>query len=228
MDTSRKIFVSYKYKDWNVQPLVGYFPNKDTNYLYTPRHYVDKIIDTIGIDHIYKGEMGDEDMGHLADDTIDSKLKEKIFDSSVTIVLISPNMRDITKPEKEQWIPNEISYSLRDKKRGDKTSKTNAMLAVVLPDANGSYDYAVIHGNCVTTWQTYNFFNILNRNMFNKKNKNQQICNQCGYYHHFGSDHSYIHQVKWLDFISNYNLYIDHTLNLRENLDHFEITKTHD
>ena len=228
MNDSKKIFVSYKYKDWNVRPLNEYTPAEDTDYLYTPRHYVDKIIEVLNTDHIYKGEKGDENMGDLADDTIDSKLKEKIFDSSVTIVLISPNMFDRSTPEKEQWIPNEISYSLRYKTRGDRTSRPNGMIAVVLPDQNGSYDYAVVHQNCVTVWQTNTYFTILNENMFNRKNKNQRLCGTCGNHHHFGSDHSYIHPVKWSDFIDNHNLYIGHVISLRENLDDFVITKMHD
>jgi hypothetical protein len=228
MDTSKKIFVSYKYKDWNVLPLPEYTPTEDTGYLHTPRHYVDKIIEVVGADHIYKGEKSDESMGHLADDTIDSKLKEKIFDSSITIVLISPNMWDKSIQEKDQWIPNEISYSLRYKTRGEKTSNPNAMIAVVLPDRNGNYDYAVLHQNCVTIWQTNTYFTILNENMFNRKSKNQQICNQCGSYHHFGDNHSYIHPVKWSDFVSNHNFYINHVLSLRENLHEFDIKKIHD
>lgn len=229
VNVSRKIFVSYKYKDSNVLPLPEYSPGEDTGYVYTPRHYVDKIIDTIGADHIYKGELGDEDMGHLSDDTIDSKLKEKIFDSSVTIVLISPHMKDVFLPEKEQWIPNEVIYSLRDKKRGDRTSKTNGMLAVVLPDRNGSYEYAVVHKECgVRSWQTNTFFNILAANMFNRKNKNQTFCSSCFGYHHSGGDHSYIHPVKWHDFINDHNAYIERAVALREALNDFELTKIHE
>ena len=228
METSKKIFVSYKYKDWNVLPLLEYTPTEDTGYLHTPRHYVDKIIEVLSTDHIYKGELGGESMGDLADDTIDSKLKEKIFDSSVTVVLISPNMFDRSTPEKDQWIPNEISYSLRYKTRGDRTSTPNAMIAVVLPDRNGSYDYAVLHQNCVTSWQTDTYFTILNENMFNRKTKNQQPCSTCGNYHHFGNNHSYIHPVKWSDFIGGHNYYINHVLSLRENLHDFDIKKMHD
>ena len=232
MDISRKIFVSYKYKDPNVwiEPIAEYSPGEDTDYLYTPRHYVDKIIEKIGTDHIYKGEQGDEGMDDLSDDTIDSKLKQKIFDSSVTIVLISPNMRDKNIPEKDQWISREIAYSLRNKTRGDKSSKTNAVLAVALPDLNGKYNHAVIHQSCgVRSWQTNSFFRIISSNMFNRWNKNHTICNLCFGYHHHGDDHSYIHPVKWEDFISNYDGHINHVLALREKMDDdFDITRTHE
>lgn len=213
--------------DFNVQPLTGYTPTEDTNHLYTPRHYVDCIIDLIGQDHIYKGELSGEDASHLTDDTIDSKLKEKIFDSSVTIVLISPNMWDKSMEENDQWIPNEISYSLRDKSRGDRTSTTNGMLAIVLPDVDGSYQYAVIDKPCVREWQTDSFFKMLGSNMFNKKSKNQIQCGTCWGQHHNGDDHSYIFPVKWHDFIANHNSYINHALALRERINEFELAKTH-
>lgn len=225
---SHKIFVSYKYKDTDVEPLYEYSPGEDTSFFYTPRHYVDKIIDTIGVDNIYKGEKGGEDMSHPTDDSIDSKLKAKIFDSSVTIVLISPNMFDHTKLESEQWIPNEIIYSLRNKTRGDKTSKTNGMLAVVLPDINGSYEYAVVHKACgVTSWQTQTFFRIVSGNMFNRSVKNHTYCNSCCGYHHNGQDHSFIHPVKWSQFIADHNSYIDHVLSLREKVDDYILVKEH-
>ena len=68
-------------------------------------------------------------------------LKDKIYDSSVTIVLISPNMRERGKWQRSQWIPWEIAYSLRETQRSDYTSHNNAILAVILPDKNGSYNY---------------------------------------------------------------------------------------
>ena len=109
----RKIFVSYKYNDDNVKQL-------DDNYNYilpkktTARGYVDKLEEIIGIDNIYKGENDGEDLSSLSDDSIWNSLKEKIFDSSVTIVLISPKMKEQLKSQKLQWIPQEISYSLKN------------------------------------------------------------------------------------------------------------------
>ena len=87
----RKVFVSYKYSDSQVQDLNIYedsFFGK-IKVQTTARHYVDKLTDILeDDDHIYKGEDDDESMESLADSTIGSKLGDKIFDSSVTIVLI--------------------------------------------------------------------------------------------------------------------------------------------
>lgn len=132
-----KIFVSYKYKDRDVAALPGIEP------FTWCRDYVD-YIDThiIGPSgNIYKGEDNDEDLSYKSDDYIWEHLKSKIYDSTLTIVLISPNMKEPSKWQRSQWIPWEISYSLRETKRNDKTSHNNAILAVILPDRHESYAY---------------------------------------------------------------------------------------
>ena len=132
-----KIFVSYKYKDCDVQALPDIVP-------YTwCRDYVDHIEEKIlsSTDHIYKGEENDEDLSDRTESYIWSHLKDKIYDSTLTIVLISPNMKERGKWQRSQWIPWEISYSLREVTRSDRTSHNNAVLAVILPDKQGSYDY---------------------------------------------------------------------------------------
>ncbi|MDY4789748.1 MAG: TIR domain-containing protein [Bacteroidales bacterium] len=133
-----KIFVSYKYNDDSVQRL----PNTPWYAATTVRDYVDILEDYIELtNHQYKGESDGEDLSDYSDDEIWEKLKDRIYDSSVTIVLISPNMKEENRYDKSQWIPWEIYYSLRETTRRDRTSHSNAVLAVVLPDKYGNYDY---------------------------------------------------------------------------------------
>lgn len=144
-----KIFVSYKYADDQVANLAGQSNSTVRNYVDELESYFDSS------SHIYKGESSGEDLSQLDEETIWSKLRDRIFDSTMTIVFISPGMKVSGAKEKDQWIPWEVSFSLRTASRkrenGEQyTSSPNAMLAVVLPDVNGSYDYFLEKKNCCT------------------------------------------------------------------------------
>ncbi len=96
----KSIFVSYKYADAQVQDLEVYevtdFFGTKRRIATTARHYVDEIAKILEEDdHIYKGENDGESMVALEDATIASKLGDKIFYSSITIVLVSHNMDDV-------------------------------------------------------------------------------------------------------------------------------------
>ena len=123
----RKVFTSYKYND----------PNCNTiNY----RKKIIKCLKQCG--NIYNGE-----------DHHTKKIKAKnpkkfkkhiskmIFDTTITIVLISPIIKSSLYVE---W---EIHYSLKDIERdnGD-ISSMNGVIAVILPDAKSSYKYALRDG----------------------------------------------------------------------------------
>lgn len=148
----RKIFVSYKYADENVYPVPNvsdYRPKARDYVTWLEKKFSDRT------DHIYKGEHDDEDLSDRSDDYIWRKLKDKIYDSTITIVLISPNMKEAYKWDKSQWIPWEIAYSVRETTRNDYTSHANAVLGVVLPDKGNSYRY----------YNSMRLFNILEENI---------------------------------------------------------------
>jgi hypothetical protein len=214
----KKIFISYKYADSNVRAIQGINPTR-------ARDYVDILQSKIDAsDHINKGENDGESMGTLADSTIASKLGDKIFDSTVTIVFISKGIKDST-PENDQWIPWEISYSLREQSRQGINSKTNAVLGVILPDQLGSYDWYYRHNpDCnSTTHMTNQLFTILRKNMFNIKTPQTRTCNGTTI---FEGESSYIKTAKWDDFIDSIHWYIDKVVEIWRVRDQYNIRKT--
>ena len=216
----RKIFVSYKHSDDSVLPLNG-----ET----TARAYVDALIDFFENDEIYKGE-GNEDLSVFKDETIQTHLKDKIYDSSMTLVLISPNMKDLWKQESDQWIPWEVSYSLKEITRAERTSRTNAILAVVLPDRSSSYSYFLEKDTCnlchCTNFRTDKLFRILRKNMFNIKEPTSNNCpNHSSNNPAYIGPFSYIYSVKWENFIENKETYLQTAESIREKMDDYEIWK---
>ena len=204
-----KVFISYKYSDNSVQQLQQ--PN-NLFHITTARDYVDIIQSEFKRDgiHINKGEKDNESLFDFKEETIRSKLADKIFDSSVTIVLLSPNMKDDSKPEEDQWIPWEISYSLRMKQRSDNISKRNAVLLVVLPDIYGDYSYVKSSGF---------YFNIIQHNLNNIKSNSSyttyKLKNSCS--------KSYMLSCNWDKFISNPNGWIDAAIEIRDNESKYNI-----
>lgn len=217
----RNVFVSYKYADSSVQQITN------SGYETTVRDYVDVLSNILDqTDGFYfRGENDGEDLSNLDYRTIEKKLADKMFYTSVTIVLISPEMFENVK-EIEQWIPWEISYSLKNKTRSNGISNMNAILAVVLPDRYGSYNYAMYSNDHNTYVKKKAFFEIILANMFNK------------YYVQHYTDiwgnpmyvpgNSYIALTKWSNFYYNLEYYINQAVNNRGNWDQFDIRKTID
>jgi len=216
----RKIFVSYKYGDNQVNTLLSSFlSGKET----IVRHYVDELQRILNFDdHINLGEKDGESLEDFEDSTIETTLKRKIFQSSTTIVMISKGMKDLTIIEKNQWIPWEISYSLRVVPREDRTSRTNAILAIVLPDKKNSYDWFLTKNetcNCIT-YQTDKLFRIMKSNMFNIKSPITRVCDGITIYE---GEYSFIKTVKWDDFKGNRNFYLDEAIEIRDKKELYNI-----
>lgn len=145
---AQKVFISYKYADGNVAPLFDrdLYSSTWVPELLNPttaRNYVTELQKRGSADTLFinKGEEDDNDLSKYSESTIQAKLYARIYDSSVTAVLISPNMKEPLKDENMQWIPREISYSLKEFTRSDRTSHSNSLIFVVLPDRNGNYAY---------------------------------------------------------------------------------------
>jgi hypothetical protein len=97
--------------------------------------------------------------------------------------------------------------------RNDRTSHSNAMLAVVLPNKNGSYSYFIEEGSYEIRYMTETLFKILGSNMYNRKDRQKS------------GEHSYIKPVKWSTFIKNAQSYIDKAVEIQGNIGDYNITK---
>jgi hypothetical protein len=224
----RKVFISYKYWDTNVADL------RKTELKVTAagainlprktrvRDFVDLLQEKLGEDNINLGEKDGESLKDFADSTIKSKLKEKIFQSSITVVLISKGMKENYTNESDQWIPWEVSYSLRTIVRNNSKSRMNAVLGVVIPDENNSYDWYITENsecNC-TTYQKSPLFDIINSNTFNLKKSFTRDCQ--GITIHEG-EFSFIKMVKWNQFISNCDFHIENSIKIRDDAEAYDL-----
>lgn len=192
---AHKTFISYKYSE--------------------ARGLRDKIIRALGEDaSFYKGEDGySDDMSSLQAETIKKKLADMMFDTSVTIVVISPNMKQ------SKWILWEIEYSLRNIARGDRTSHRNGVVGVIMKDSNFGYDWFVnhltnAHGTPVVSYNDAHLPSIISANHFNSKPP-QWHCPTCKTYNWLNG--SYIEYVKEEDFLENPQEYINNAFNKSQN-----------
>ena len=115
----REVFVSYKYSD-----------AVDT------REEIRKKLGNEG--HYYNGEKGFVALQN-ADSTIKEYLKRMIFGTSVTIVIISPQVIY------SDWVDWEIRYSLRQPSRDGRTSYRSGIVCVI-------QDCKDMWGNYNTSW----------------------------------------------------------------------------
>lgn len=191
---AHKTFISYKYSE--------------------AQELRDRIIVSLGDDAIYyKGETSDSpDLTDTSTDNIKRNLRDMMYDTSVTIVIISPNMK------KSKWIDWEIEYCLKNSTRKDRTSHTNGIVGVIMK-YNGGYDWFKTtvknrDGCFSASYKEDLVYDIINNNRFNQ-NPKKYICNVCKTVYALSG--SYIALVEEDEFLSNPTKYIDNAYEKSEN-----------
>ena len=104
---AHKTFISYKYSE--------------------SQKLRDRIIEALGDDATYyKGETSESpDLSDTSTENIKKNLRDMMFDTSVTIIILSPNMKE------SKWIDWEIEYCLKKITRKDRTSQRNGLVGVI-------------------------------------------------------------------------------------------------
>ena len=174
----------------------------------------DDIIDALGDDATYyKGETGESpDLTDTSTENIKKNLKDMMYDTSVTIVILSPNMTE------SKWIDWEIEYCLKNMVRKNRTSHTNGVVGVIMK-VDGGYSWfqeagTNCHGNSTVSYEMSKVFNIISENHFNS-NPEQWHCEKCKTYDWLNG--SYIAFVGEADFLADPQKYINNAYDKSEN-----------
>lgn len=174
----------------------------------------DEIIKKLGKDaDYYQGETADSpDLTDTSTENIKKNLKDMMFNTSVTIVILSPHMKE------SKWIDWEIEYCLKKITRNGRTSQRNGVVGVIMK-VDGKYDWLKEtnkkdDGCVVTTYHTEKLFDIINNNRFNQEPK-KYSCNTCKCVDRLSG--SYIAIVPEDEFLSNPSRYIDNAYDKSEN-----------
>ena len=198
---ARKVFISFRYKDGNIykEYLSKLFSNSD---------------DVINCSE-------SEDRSGMSEDTIKRYLYGKLKNTSVTIVLLTPEAINHKRIYNgftyvyDDWIYDEIKYSLDNREN----NRCNGLIAVYTPEAkNMVIDNS--QNNGITTIKNFN--NLVRKNMFNIK-KTYKHNSKDGVYD-AKLDH-YCSFVSWDEFVKNFDTYITIAEAKRNNKEQYDISK---
>lgn len=193
---ARKTFISYKYSE--------------------AQGTRDKILKALGEDATYyKGETADSpDLTDTSTENIKKKLKDMMYDTSVTIVVISPDIKQ------SKWIDWEIEYCLKRITRKNRTSQTNGVLGVI-QKINGSYDWfkssiSQLDGCTFSYFSESLVYDIIRKNRYNQAPE-VYSCNACKTINALTG--SYISYIEEGDFLGDPQKYIDNAYDKSEESD---------
>jgi hypothetical protein len=200
---ARKTFISYKYSEAS--------------------GLRDTILKKLGNDsQFYQGETADSpDLTDTTAENIKNNLKDMIFASSVTIVIISPEMKN------SRWIDWEIEYSLKEITREDRTSRTNGVVGVIMK-YNGGYGWLVSYttnpDGCQSRAIDTNYlYPIINKNRFNLNTENKFSCPTCKTYSILNG--SYFALIDQDTFLSDPEQYIENAYEKSNQIENYSISK---
>jgi hypothetical protein len=199
---ARKTFISYKYSE--------------------AQELRDTILEALGDDATYyTGETADSpNLTDTTTENIKNNLTDMMYNTSVTIVILSPNIKE------SSWIGWEIEYCLKEISREGRTSKTNGIVGVV-QKYKGGYDWLVSKstkddGCTVRTVSKKPLLDIINKNRFNRPNYGH-ACDSCKTF--FQLDGSYISIIDEEEFLENPSKYIENSFEKSESYDEFKLVK---
>ena len=188
---AHKTFISYKYSE--------------------AKRLRDRIIAKLGDNaSYYQGETSESpDYSDRTTEYIKTKLKDMIRDTSVTIVILSPNIK------LSKWVNWELEYSLREIPTYDKTSHTNGVVAVVQKqETYGLFDGYAWMKNSFGRWDYNSLLSIIRDNQNNKKYHSPNCLSN-----------SYIDIVTEEDFLYNPSKYIEEAFTKSQNIFSYNVVK---
>ena len=203
---ARRVFVSFRFSDGN--------------------RYKNEICDIFDSSTEVINCSEDEDRSMMTEETIQKYLYNKLRDTSVTIVLLTPNALNHHRNccgDIDDWMYDEVRYSLENREN----NRTNGLVAVYTPEARDLFLSKSIH-HCPVCNETKEvrsvatFNNLVRLNMLNIKDAFKK--NPCNNLYDDEWD-SYCSLVSWDEFKRDYAKFIDNAAQKREILERYEICK---
>ncbi len=192
---ARKVFISFRYSD-------GHLYKEQLEKIFNDNDDVINCSENVN-------------RSNMSEDTIKKYLYGKLSNTSVTIVLLTPQAINHQKDlwgNIDDWIYDEIRYSLEDREN----NRSNGIIAIYTPEAQ---KMVVEQGDNTTVIKDFN--NLVRKNMFNIK-KQYKHCPTSNKYD-VDLDH-YCSLISWEKFINNPNYYIDKAIYKRENKEQYDLT----
>ena len=198
---ARKVFISFRYKDGNKY-------KEDLSKLFASSNTVINCSENV-------------DRSRMSEETIKRYLYDKLKNTSVTIVLLTPEAINHQKKYNgfsyvyDDWIYDEIKYSLDDRENNG----CNGLIAVYTPEAK---DLVIDNSSNTETITIKDFDNLVRKNMFNVKPTYKH--NPKNGIYDSKLDH-YCSLISWDDFINYFDMYIELAESKREKKEEYDVKK---